>query len=259
MSEPFDLKNAVVMLSNDDGIHAQGIKVLEKAIRPHVKEVWVAAPETEQSGAGHSLSLRRPLRIRKVSGRRYAIDGTPTDAVLLGVSQLFKKRKPDLILSGINAGANLGEDVTYSGTVSAAFEGTLLGIRSIALSQLYRRRHDVRWATSAHWAVEVIRRVTSVPWAHNVLLNVNFPNLPADEIAGIEVTRQGRRKLGGHMAEGEDPRGEKFYWIGAQRANERYDEGSDLEAVRRGAISVTPLSLELSHQPTIDTLRKVLG
>ena len=200
-----DLAGARVLISNDDGINAPGLKLLERVIRPLVREVWVVAPESEQTGAGHSLTLRRPLHIRKVSGRRFAVDGTPTDCVLLGIQRVLKERPPDLVLSGVNRGGNLGEDVTYSGTIAAAMEATLLGLPAIALSQASDHRRAVKWATAEHWAGPVLDGLAAHSWPRNVFINVNFPDLPAHSVKGIEVTRQGQRKISGDLTEGVDP------------------------------------------------------
>ncbi len=258
LEKPLDLAKARVLITNDDGLQAPGVKLLARLMRPVVRELWVVTPETEQSAAGHSLTLRRPLRVRKVSARRYAVDGTPTDSVLLGINTVLKEQPPDLVLSGINRGANLGEDVTYSGTVSAAMEATLLGFPAIALSQVYGDHRKVKWATCERHTVDVVRRLVARSWPRHVLMNVNIPNVAPSEVTGVEATRQGRRKIGGALSERLDPRGEAYYWIGAQRARMTYAHGTDLEAVGRGAISVTPLSLELTHGGTLKALRKVL-
>jgi 5'-nucleotidase len=248
------LKKARVLLSNDDGIHAPGLKTLEDAIRPLVGELWVVAPETEQSATSHSLTLRRPLRIRHISDHRYAVDGTPTDAVLLGVNEVMKDGPPDLILSGINRGGNLGEDVTYSGTVAAAMEGALLGIPSIALSQVYEDRHKVKWATAKTWTPKVLKQLLSAGWPKGIFINVNFPDRTAAKVTGIEVCRQGRRKIGGELTRGVDPRGDEYFWIGPQRDEQKFLKGSDLAAVNDGAIAVTPLALDLTHSSTLKIL-----
>ena len=255
--EPFQLAKARVLISNDDGINAPGLKLLERIMRGLAGEVWVVAPETEQSAASHSLTMRRPLFVRRVSDRRFTVDGTPTDCVLLAIHQVMKGQPPDLVLSGINRGANLGEDATYSGTVAAATEGALLGYPSFALSQLYEDGQPVRWATAEHWTGEVLRRLVATRLPRGVLLNVNFPDVPAPAVTGIEVTRQGRRKIGGSMIEGVDPRGERYFWIGGGREEERGRAGTDLEAIHRGAVSITPLSLDLTHEPTVTSLQSV--
>jgi 5'-nucleotidase len=252
-----DLSNARILVSNDDGIHAPGIKVLEKVARALSKDVWVVAPEAEQSAAGHSLTIRRPLRVRQLSRRRYAVDGTPTDAVLLGINHVLKDKKPTLVLSGVNRGGNLGEDITYSGTVAAAMEATILGVPAIAFSQYYNPEHPIRWSTAEHWAPEIVRRVTRTGWGRNVLINVNFPDVAADKVTGIEVTRQGKRKIGDELSERLDPRGEPYIWIGAQRAEDRSTPGTDIEAVVRGAVSVTPLCVDLTDSHTMRSLATV--
>ncbi len=250
-----DIKNARVLISNDDGIDAPGLKVLEKVVKKIAKEVWVSAPETEQSAAGHSLTLRRPLRIRKLSGKRFAVDGTPTDSVLLGLYEAMDEVRPDLILSGVNRGGNLGEDVTYSGTVAAAMEGTLLGIPSIAFSQVCEDGHPIKWRTAEHWLPDVLNKLAAASFPSNVLINVNFPDVSAGRVIGVEVTKQGQRKIGGDFWEGTDPRGDRYFWIGPQRNEDRAKKGTDLEAVSRGAISVTPLTLDLTHKGTLKKLK----
>lgn len=252
-----DLSVARILISNDDGIAAPGIKVLEKVARSLSADVWVVAPETEQSAAGHSLTIRRPLRVRKVSRRRYAVDGTPTDSVLLGINHVLKDGKPTLMLSGVNRGGNLGEDVTYSGTVAAAMEATILGVPAIAFSQYYEPGAPLHWATAEHYAADIVRRVTRVGWGRNVLMNVNFPAVTPDKVTGIEVTRQGKRKIGDELLERLDPRGEPYVWIGAQRAEDRCSRGTDIEAVVRGAISVSPLCVDMTDRDTLRALGAV--
>ncbi len=251
----FDLKKARVLLSNDDGINAPGLKALEDAIRPHVRELWVCAPETEQSATSHSLTLRRPLRIRHVSEHKYAVDGTPTDAVLLGVSRLMTDAKPDLVLSGINRGGNLGEDVTYSGTVAAAMEGAMLGIPSVALSQVYTDQHKVKWATAKSWTPKVLKMLLAQGWPKGIFINVNFPDVIATKVTGVEVVRQGRRKIGGDLTRGVDPRGDEYFWIGPQRDEQRFLKGTDLASCHGGAVSVTALALNLTDTATLRKLK----
>ena len=250
-----DLKRARVLLSNDDGIHAPGLRTLEDVLAGKVGELWVVAPETEQSATSHSLTLRRPLRIRHLSERRYAIDGTPTDAVLLGVKQVMQDHPPDLVISGVNRGGNLGEDVIYSGTVAAAMEGALLGIPSVALSQVADDRNNVKWSTAKAWTLKVLKLLLAEGWPAGTMINVNFPDARANKVSGIELCRQGRRKIGGNFVQGVDPRGEPYYWIGVQRDEDRFLEGTDLAAVyQRLAIAVTPLSFDLTHAPTLKRL-----
>ena len=257
-----NLARARVLISNDDGVHAPGLKKLVKIVRPLVAELWVVAPETEQSAASHSLTLRRPLRLRKLGPRRYAVDGTPTDCVLLAVNQLLRDKRPDLVLSGINLGGNMGEDTTYSGTIAAAMEATLLGIPAIALSQYVESDKaysggPVSWAAAEKFAPLVLKKALTVPWTRGLFLNVNFPSIKLGKVTGIQVTREGRRKIGDDIREGTDPRGRPFYWIGAQRDSKRYAPGTDLEAVRSGAVSVTPMSMDMTHVSGLRKFRKV--
>jgi len=251
------LSQARVLLSNDDGIDAPGLKMLERVMAKLAREVWVVAPETEQSAASHSLTLRQPLRIRKVSPRHFAVNGTPTDSVLLGVNQVMKDCRPDLVISGVNKGGNLGEDVIYSGTVAAAMEGTLMDFPAIALSQDCRDRHPVKWATAEKWLPKVLKGLMKMQFPRSMLINVNFPDVTAARVSGIEVTRQGRRKIGGDLQSGVDPRGDTYFWVGPQRIEDKFRKGTDLEAVNRGAISVSPLSTDLSHSGSIKKLKDI--
>jgi 5'-nucleotidase len=250
-----NLKNARVLVSNDDGINAPGLKALERAIKPLFKEVWVVAPETEQSASSHSLTMRSPLRIRKISKYRFGVNGTPADSILLGVSEVMIGCRPDIILSGINKGGNIGEDVIYSGTVAAAMEGTLLGIRSFAFSQFYSDTRSVRWATAEYWLPIVIKQLAKINLPTNTLMNVNFPSVNVNAVTGIEITHQGRRKIGGDLTLGTDPRGKQYYWIGPKRKEDRDVKGTDLEAVVRGAISITPLTTDLTHTASLKKLK----
>ena len=263
---PLNLKKARVLLVNDDGINAAGIKHLEKVMRGMAKEVWVVAPELEQSGTAHSLTLRDPLRIRRISGRKWAVAGTPTDNVLLAVNRIMKGFRPDLVLSGINRGANVGEDMTYSGTIAAAIEATLLGIPAIALSQQVDDKMPdddkgaplpVLWSTAVTYAPKVIDQLTKIQWPRDVLMNVNFPACPVDKIAGIEVAREGRRKVGDEVLEGRDPRGRPYYWIGTAQGPDKYKRGTDLNALARHMVSITPVTVDLTHYGAIRQLRKV--
>lgn len=254
-----------VLVSNDDGIAAPGLAVLEEIARGLSDDVWVVAPESEQSGAAHSLTLTEPLRMRKVGERRYAVLGTPTDCVMLAVYHLMRgQKRPDLILSGINLGANLGEDVTYSGTVAAAIEGTLLGIRSIALSQVARFEKDrewpVRWEVAAQYGPEVVARLLAMEdWPDGVLMNVNFPDAAPDDVAGMEPTVQGQRDTGDLVIdERVDTRGVPYYWIGFRMNPGTSETDTDFNAVARGGISVTPLRINMSDEAVRERLRAAL-
>ena len=252
-----DLAGTRILVTNDDGIAAPGLKVLVRSARSLSKDVWVVAPELEQSGAGHSLTLRVPLRIRRIAPRRFAVDGTPTDCVLLAIREILKAHKPQLVLSGINRGGNMGEDVTYSGTVAAAMEGTLLDVRSLALSLAVTNGARPEWASAEHWAGLAIRRLAALDWPANTLMNVNIPNLPADAVTGIAATRQGRRKIGGDLMASVDPRGRRYFWIGPVRDEDAGQLGTDIHAVTRGEVSVTPIHLDLTHAGALDQLRRV--
>jgi len=257
MAEPItDLSSARVLIANDDGIGSPGIKLLEKVARTLSKDVWVVAPDSEQSAVAHSLTLRRPLRIRKLGRQKYSVDGTPTDSVLLGIQQVLKDKMPDLLLSGINYGGNLADDVTYSGTVAAAMEGTMLGVPSIALSQLVLGDNKIRWATAEAWAAKVIRKITAMGWPKDALINVNFPDVPANKVKGIAVVEQGRHKLGDEITERVDPRGRAYYWIGGLRVEDRGTPDTDLDAVSRGLVAVTPLSLDLTHRAGLRAMQR---
>lgn len=249
-----------ILVTNDDGIHAPGLKVLEKIARSLTKDVWVVSPESEQSGSSHSLTLTAPLRLRKVKPRKFAVQGTPSDCVLMALTQVMKDKKPDLVLSGVNRGANLGEDVTYSGTVACAMEGTLLKIPSIALSQVFRHGHPVKWATAEHHAPDLIRRLLKVGWPEGVLLNVNFPDCLHDAVTGVVVCSQGQRDFADIVLDGRvDARGVPYYWIGFRRQVGTPRPKTDLDVVAKGGISVTPLQLDLTHAATVSKLRTALA
>jgi len=253
---PLKLSSARILVTNDDGYQANGIKILEKVARGLSDDVWVVAPETEQSAVSHSLTIRRPLRIRKVRDKSYAVDGTPTDCVMLAVQHIMKECKPTLCLSGVNGGGNLGEDVTYSGTIAAAMEATLLGVPSIALSQHINHPHPAHWATAEANAAKIIRQLARVGWPKNVLMNVNFPSVPARSVKGVQAAPQGRHKIGDDLHEGHDPRGVPYYWIGSMRQEDADQTGTDIAAVRAGWISITPLYLNLTHQSMLKQLQK---
>jgi 5'-nucleotidase len=246
-----------ILVSNDDGIDADGIRLLEKIARQLSPDVWVVAPEQEQSGAGHSLTTRRPIRLIEVGPQRYIVDGTPTDCVLLALKRLLRDRPPTLVLSGINAGGNLAEDITYSGTVAAAMEATLFGVPAIALSQEYKDRGNIRWDVAEARGAAVIRRIVAAaqPWPRDTLFNVNFPAVSADQVRGVEITHQGKRVLGDNLMEGVDPRGRPFYWIGPAKMTGGATAESDLQAVARGCVSITPIHLNLTNVPVAEAMR----
>jgi 5'-nucleotidase len=245
-----DLARTRILVTNDDGIHAPGLEALIEIATQLSSDVWVVAPEFNQSGAGHSLSIINPIRARDVSKTKYAIEGTPTDCVLFAAKHLLKDRKPDIVLSGVNRGTNMADDVTYSGTIAGAMEGCLLGIPSIAFSQAFSHPHSVKWGTATHHGADVARRILEMDFPSNVFVNVNFPDVVSASVKGIKVTRQGVRAFGGTVIERTDPRGGAYYWIGYSPGEHQVDEESDLHAVRHGYISVTPLHLDLTHEAT---------
>ena len=249
-----------ILLTNDDGIHAPGFEVLEAIAAQLSDDVWAVAPAEEHSGAGHSLTLTRPIRMRRFGPKRFAVSGTPTDAVMMALAHVMKDNPPDLILSGVNRGANLGEDVTYSGTVSAAMEGALAGVRSIALSQAYSREglgDAIPFAAAEALAVDVLRPLLDAPFEPGTLVNVNFPALPPEEVKGIRICRQGIRDYGRlRIVERTDPRGFRYYWFGLAEMVETPGHQTDLEAIADGYVSVTPLHLDLTHDRGLEALAK---
>ncbi|SKB29518.1 5'/3'-nucleotidase SurE [Sphingopyxis flava] len=247
-----------ILLTNDDGYHAPGFAVLEAIARQLSDDIWVCAPAEEQSGAGHSLTLSQPVRVRQHGERRWSCTGTPTDSVMIAIGKLMPER-PDLVLSGVNRGANLGDDVTYSGTVSAAIEGALAGIPAIALSQVYAREgmgDTVPFGAAESWGAKVLAPLLKTAMTPRTLININFPALPADAVRGIRVTRQGFHDYGrGSIVEGTDPRGYTYYWFGLHGIEHSLGHDSDLEAIDDGYISVTPLQLDLTHDASLAALR----
>ncbi len=240
-----------ILLTNDDGYRAPGLAVLEALARQFSDDIWLVAPADEQSGKGRSLTLTQPVRLRRFDDRRWAVDGTPTDAVLIALAEVMKDGKPDLILSGVNRGANLGEDVLYSGTVGAAMEGALAGVRSIALSQRYG--HDPMetggtFAVAEAWGERILRRLIGLPLDPRVLVNVNFPAGVVDEVAGVRVVRQGLRDYGrSQLDRRRDPRGRPYFWLGLGDVPFTPLADTDLEAAAAGYVAITPLHLDLTH------------
>jgi len=247
-----------ILLTNDDGYYAPGLKVLEAIAASFSEDVWIVAPADEQSGAGHSLTLTRPIRVRKHGDKRYAVAGTPTDAVMMALAKIMKDTPPDLILSGVNRGANLAEDVTYSGTVSAAMEGALAGVRSIALSQAYAREglgDVVPFEAAAAWGERVLRPLIDAPLAPRTLVNINFPPRAGDQVLGVRVVGQGLRDYGRlQIVTNRDPRGYEYHWFGLGPSIETPAHSTDVEAIADGYISVTPLHLDLTHRESLDML-----
>jgi 5'-nucleotidase len=249
-----------ILVTNDDGIHAPGLEACRRIAERLGGEVWVVAPETDQSGVSHSLSLNDPLRLREAGERAFAVKGTPTDCVIMGVRHIMPQ-KPDLILSGVNRGRNAAEDVTYSGTVAGAMEGTVLGVPSFALSQAYSfsTKRLPPWDCAIEHAPGVIRRVLDAGMPKDVLVNVNFPDCPPDQVAGIAVAVQGKRDQELLRIDARhDGRGNPYYWIAFGRGGiAGAAPGSDLAALAENRIAVTPLRLDLTDEPFMTRLADV--
>lgn len=249
-----------ILITNDDGVHAEGLAVLERIAGQFTDDVWVVAPETDQSGLAHSLTLSEPLRLRQVGPQRFALRGTPTDCVIMGVRKVLD-RPPDLVLSGVNVGSNIADDVTYSGTVAGAIEGTLLGIPSIALSQAYRPNsgRTISFANTENFGPKIIRDLLKDSVRPGVLLNVNFPYCPTEEMKGIAVTRQGKLDHGLAIEERADGRGFPYYWLRFGERTGDFAEGTDVHALHNNRISVTPLKLDLTDYDALDAVSAALN
>jgi len=251
-----------ILITNDDGIEAPGLDVLEKIATDLTDDVWVVAPETDNSGASHSLTLAEPLRMREIGERRYAVKGTPTDCVIMGVRYLLKDDPPDLVLSGVNRGQNLADDVNYSGTVAGAIEGSLLGVPSIALSLAVGNYETgiPAWETPMRHGADLLHRLWDAGWPEGTVLNVNFPDCQPDEVKGMAATVQGLRDTNQLDIEDRmDMRGKAYYWIGIIKRGANPPKGTDLWAVRANLISVTPLCLDFTDRSTLGELSAVLA
>ena len=253
-----------ILCTNDDGINAPGLKVIEQIARALSDDVWIVAPELDQSGVSHSLSLNDPLRLREVSPRHFAVRGTPTDCVIMGARHILGDKLPDLVLSGVNKGRNVSEDVVYSGTIAGALEGTILGFPSFALSQEFsiETRNAPLWDTGLKFGPDIIRKVIGAGVPRNTVINVNFPSCMPDDVKGIRITRQGKRNQGFlKIDRRHDGRGNPYFWIGFERAAmmDTPAEGTDLAALAARYVSVTPLRLdrtdEVFSETLVDTLK----
>jgi 5'-nucleotidase len=248
-----------VLLTNDDGIDEPGLSVLEEVAAGLAEEVWVVAPERDQSGVSAAISLHQPIRVRRHGPRRFAVAGTPNDCVIMAVRHLMGEQRPDLVLSGINSGANLGDDVVFSGTVSAAMTGLFHGLPSIALSQSYRDRKSVPWETAAAWTPRVVQTLLSGGWPANACYNVNFPDVPPDEVAGIEAVRQSRgAALHIGIDAREDTRGKDYYWLSFRRDRQVREPDTDIAALCRRAVAITPIRFDRTDNDALDGLRDLL-
>ncbi|MGZ0188150.1 MAG: 5'/3'-nucleotidase SurE [Alphaproteobacteria bacterium] len=254
-----DLLSARVLLVNDDGIDAPGMAVLEKVMRPLCAELWVVAPEQEQSGTSHAFSIHRPVRLREAGERRFAVDGLPADATIMGLGVVMAEGPPDIVISGVNRGANIGDDTTYSGTVGAAMEAALVGVPAIAISADRKAPNEPHWdAVEAHLP-DTLVWLLAEDWPTGSILNINFPNVPAAAVRGKRVTRLGRRKPGGEIMTGVDPMGKPFYWIGTKRVVGNVTADSDIQAAEDGFISMTPLRFDLTDDALLARAKERLS
>jgi 5'-nucleotidase len=244
-----------ILLSNDDGYFAPGLAALAEGLKP-LGEITVVAPERDRSGASNSLTLDRPLMLRRAANGFMYVNGTPTDCVHMAVTGILDF-EPDIIVSGINTGANMGDDTLYSGTVAAATEGYLLGIPAIAVSLVGTEfKH---FATAARVARTLVERITREPFGTPVLLNVNVPDVPHESLAGTEVTRLGRRHKAQPVVKAKNPRGQTIYWVGPAGAAREAGPGTDFHALERGAVSITPLQMDLTHASQIPIVSEWMG
>lgn len=240
-----------ILLSNDDGIYSDGLKALHEALRGE-HDVVVVAPDRERSAASHSLTLHRPLRINEISEGWFSIDGTPTDCIHIALNGLLPEPRPEMVVAGINMGGNLGDDVTYSGTVAAAIEGTLQGLPSIAVSLVSRGPFE--FGPAAEFAARLVKQVADRGLPEDTLLNVNVPDLPAGGMRGIQITRQGKTIYGEAIVEKVDPRGQTYFWVGSGNTEWIRRGDTDLDAVHEGKISVTPLHLNMTNETAYQEL-----
>jgi len=242
----------IILVTNDDGIRSRGIEALARAAEA-LGEVWVVAPDRQQSAVSHSVSLHRPLRSDELRERWLMVDGTPVDCVMLAVRYLLPRR-PSLVLSGVNDGANLGDDVIYSGTVAGAREGMLLRIPAIAVSNVDYQ--PVHLATAASVGVKLGEEVLRRGLPPDTMLNINVPDVPYEELGGIEHTRMGRRHYEDEITKREDPRGQRYFWIGGILPDEAAEPGTDVDAIERGCVSVTPLHRDLTNHRALEGFQK---
>ena len=248
-----------ILLTNDDGIDAPGLEILERIARELAREVWVVAPEHDQSGVSHAVSLHHPVRISQRGERRWAVTGTPGDCAVMAISHLMQATPPQLLLSGVNRGANLGIETVFSGTVGGAMTGMMLGVPAIALSQAWTDRAHVRWDTSATLGPQVVRRLLEIGWSAATCLSVNFPDLPSDRVGPLTLARQGAGTVQGMDVEARtDPRGLTYYWVGFRRGERDQGPESDIEALNAGRITVTPLRYDRTDEEAYSVMTQLL-
>ena len=248
-----------ILLTNDDGIDAPGLEILEQIARQIAREVWVVAPEHDQSGVSHAISLHHPVRVAQRGPRRWAVSGTPGDCAVMAISHLMQAVRPQLLLSGVNRGANLGIETVFSGTVGGAMTGMMLGVPAIALSQAWTDRARVRWGTAAALGPQIVQRLLAIGWSAATCLSVNFPDLPADEVGPLTLARQGAGSVEGMDVEARtDPRGLTYYWVSFRRGERDQGPDSDIEALNAGRIVVTPLRYDRTDEEAYALLARAL-
>ena len=250
-----------ILCTNDDGFEAPGIGVLETIASELSDDVWVVAPETDQSGVSHCISLSNPMRLREVSERHFAVRGTPADCVVMGVRHLLADKAPDLVLSGVNRGENLAEDVRYSGTIAAAMEATIMGIPAIAISQAYGEegRSHINWQCALRHAAAIVHKILEFGIPKNTLFNMNFPDCQADEVEGIVFVPQGRRNENMlHIEERMDGREKPYYWLIFDRHAPTNTKNTDIWAIENNWISITPVQLDMTDWKTLERLKAAL-
>lgn len=242
----------IILVTNDDGVHSPGIIALFKAMK-EIGDAYIVAPDRERSAVGHALTLHRPLKVEELRENVYSVNGTPTDCVALGIHKILPK-KPDLVASGINKGANLGDDITYSGTVSAAIEGTILGVPSFAISLAGEK--PFHYEVASYFAIRIAQYILDKCLPYDTLLNVNVPNVHKNMIKGIKITRQGKRVYDNAIQDIYSPWGDKHYWIGGGKPYWEHGEDMDIQAVLDGFVSVTPIHLDLTNYEALEFLKE---
>ncbi len=251
-------KSLRILITNDDGNNAQGIRILADIARTITDDVWIVAPAEEQSGKGHALTYRDPLRLKQISEKHYTVDGTPTDCVIIALRKLLADKLPDYVLSGVNNGENIGESITHSGTIGAAMEATLHGVKAIALSQVSMECYPTDWSVTKAYGAAVLKKIMSQDWPQNVLLNVNFPHVKEGKVNGIRVVRHGRRSEMGGMVECLDPRGRPYYWVGVLHNEVNPPEDTDLWGAVNDYVTITPINMDLTCYKALGELETTL-